>query len=187
MTPEETFKHIPSFTTPRLLLRPLDGGDVDAIFSIKGDSRVTDPYGTEPHASVEVTKRWVEARLADHRNGDSITWVIATKDGGAVIGDCCYWHFDRTSMVAEIGYELHPDHWGKGTMSEALPPVLRFGFEGLGLHRIEACPLAENAPSKNLLLGLGFKYEGALRDRVLFKGRFVGQHYYGLLRGDASP
>jgi ribosomal-protein-alanine N-acetyltransferase len=54
------------------------------------------------------------------------------------------------------------------------------------LHRIEALPLAENAPSKSLLLKLGFTYEGNLRQRLFFRGQFKDQLYFGLLKALVS-
>jgi len=69
-------------------------------------------------------------------------------------------------------------------MTEALAPVLKYGLDGMRLNRIEACPLAENAASISLLLRLGFKYEGNLRQRVFFRGRFIDQYYYGLLKSE---
>jgi ribosomal-protein-alanine N-acetyltransferase len=63
-------------------------------------------------------------------------------------------------------------------------PVIGYGFRELELHRIEACPLASNTASRNLLLKLSFSYEGNLRQRDLFRGRFEDQAYYGLLKGE---
>ena len=103
------------------------------------------------------------------------------------IGSCCYWHFDWKSKCAAVGYEMHRCYWGKGIMTEALAPVLVYGFDGIRLNRVEACPLAENAASCGLLLKLGFKHEGNLRQRVFFRGRFVDQYYYSLLKSEWNP
>jgi RimJ/RimL family protein N-acetyltransferase len=51
----------------------------------------------------------------------------------------------------------------------------------MGLHRIEACPLAFNTPSINLLRKLGFTYEGTLRQRHFFRGEYHDMLYFGLL------
>jgi [ribosomal protein S5]-alanine N-acetyltransferase len=67
-------------------------------------------------------------------------------------------------------------------MSEGVPPILGYGFRELRLRRIEACPFADNAASNRLLPRLGFKYEGNLRQRYLFKGRYADQLWYGLLK-----
>jgi ribosomal-protein-alanine N-acetyltransferase len=69
-------------------------------------------------------------------------------------------------------------------MAEALSAMLDYGFSDLGLHRIEAVPLAVNKPSHGLLCKLGFNYEGNLRQRHFFRGRFEDQFYFGLLKDD---
>ena len=159
-------------------------GDVEAIFEIKGDPKVTNRYAAEPHATREQTRKWVEDRLAGYRKRESVWWMYALKDQNRVIGSCCYWHIDEESRCAEIGYELNLAYWHRGISSEALVPILEYGFDGMGLNRVEACPLAENAPSNRLLQKLGFKLEGTLRQRVLFRGRFLDLQYYSLLGGE---
>ena len=187
MTLDEAFSKVPTFTTSRLVLRPLELVDAEAIFEIKGDPRVTERYAAEPHANVDQTRRWVEDRLAGYIRRDSIFWVCALRGEERAIGSCCYWHFDERSRCSELGYELNRACWPRGITSEALVPVLRYGFDGMGLHRIEACPFSENAPSSRLLQSLGFKLEGTLRQRLQFRGRFVDQLYYSLLEGEFDP
>lgn len=45
-------------------------------------------------------------------------------------------------------------------------------------------PLASNTASQGLLRRLGFSHEGTLRQRILFRGRFEDQLYYGMLRDE---
>src|SRR5262245_34359964 len=53
---------------------------------------------------------------------------------------------------AEIGYVLHDESVkGKGYMGEVLPYVIRYGFEQMNLHRIEALVGPQNEPSLKLI------------------------------------
>jgi [ribosomal protein S5]-alanine N-acetyltransferase len=108
LTLEEAFKELPTFATDRLRVSPLREADAQAIFTIRSDPRVTEPYGAEPHKSLSETMRWVEDRLADYQRRDSMTWVLSPREENKAIGSCCYWHFDVESKIAEVGYELHP-------------------------------------------------------------------------------
>jgi ribosomal-protein-alanine N-acetyltransferase len=117
----------------------------------------------------------------DYALKGSIFWVITLRDDDTAIGECCLWNFDPGFHCAEIGYEMQAGYWNKGLMSEALSEVLAYGFLEMGLHRIEASPFADNVRSQKLLLKLGFKLEGTLRERHFFHGRFLDQQYYGLL------
>ena len=59
--------------------------------------------------------------------------------------------------------------------------MLAFGFETLGLRRIEAMVTAGNERSVRLLDKLGFALEGRLRDHAYWKGRFWDQLIYARL------
>ena len=98
------------------------------------------------------------------------------------IGAGCLWNFDPTFHTAELGYELHRARWGQGLASEALSAMLEYAFADLGFHRIEANPLAGNESSVKLLVKLGFREEGRLRERRFFRGQFQDQLYFGILR-----
>jgi ribosomal-protein-alanine N-acetyltransferase len=184
MTLDEAFAHLPILTTNRLRIRKMQMTDAEALFAIKSDPEVTRHYGQEPHRSLDETRACIQRRIADYERRDTIFWAITSKNEDAAIAACCFWNFDLSFHCAEIGYELHPTYWHKGIMSEALPAVLGFGFVDLGLHRIEANPLAINEPSKKLLLKLGFRHEGTLRQRHFFGGQFVDQLCFGLLKGE---
>jgi ribosomal-protein-alanine N-acetyltransferase len=181
MTKDEAFTHQKILTSDRLHIRPIRMTDAEDFFALKSDPEVTHPYGQDPYLSLAEAEAWVQQRILDYERSSSLLWAITLKDEDVAIGSCCFWHFDSDFRCAELGYELRRAYWRKGIMSEALPAVISYGFEELGLHRIEACPLAGNTPSSDLLLKLGFRYEGKLRQRALFHGRFEDQLYYGLL------
>ena len=181
MTLDGAFTHLATLNTDRLRIRQMRIDDTEAVFAFKSDIKVTSCYGQEPHRTMEETRAWLQRRLADYECRDSIFWVLTPKDEDNAIGECCLWNFDTSFRCAEIGYELHSDYWNSGIMAEALTAVLSFGFDIMNLHRIEANPLATNEQSQRLLVRLGFKPEGTLRERQFFRGRFVDQIYYGLL------
>ncbi len=182
MTVDAAFTHFPSLTTNRLHLRQIQPKDAEPFFAFKSDLEVTRRYGQEPHQSLDDTRAYVQRMQASYDRRDSIFWCITFKGESTVIGSCCFWNFDSSFHCAEIGYELHPAYWGQGIMAEAISALLTYGFDDLGLHRIEANPFAGNMPSRNLLHKLGFTYEGNLRQRHLFRDHFEDQLYFGLLK-----
>ncbi len=86
------------------------------------------------------------------------------------------------SATGTLGYELSPRFWGSGYMTEAVKEVVRYGFAELGLYRVQAWVFANNKESQRVLERLGFKYEGALREKVEWNGTRVDDNIYGLLR-----
>lgn len=175
-----------TLTTGRLRVRPLEVTDAEALFTIKSDPSVTRCYGQEPHPSIDRTREWVARSIGGQERGAVLYWTLELREDRKVIGACCLWNFNDSRTCAEIGYELHPGFWGRGIMTEALIAIVDHAFDDLGLHRIEANPLASNSASIGILLKLGFRREGVLRQRQLVDGRFVDQWYLGLLKGERA-
>ena len=184
MTLDTAFTYFPSLTTNRLLLRQIQAKDAEVLFPIFSDAKAMQFYGHEPHRSIDDTRELIRQIEGHYARRDSIRWGIALQGEDRLIGTCGFHHFDEEFHRAETGYELHRDLWGKGIMTEAMRAILNYGFTELGLHRVEAIIDIANEPSKALLLKLGFKYEGNLRERYYFRGRFEDEHYFGLLKDE---
>jgi len=182
MTLDTAFANFPSLITNRLSLRQIQPTDAEAFFTIKSDLEVTRCYGQEPHQSIDDTRAWIQRIQALYDRREDLFWCLTLKGEGTVVGACTFWNFGPGFHCAEIGYELHRAYWRQGIMTEAISAVLTYGFTELGLHRIEANPLAGNTASKKLLLKLGFTCEGNLRQRHFFRGHFEDQLYFGLLK-----
>jgi len=184
VTIDAAFTHFPVLTTGRLQLRQIQPTDAEAFFAIKSDPEVTHPYGVEPYQSLDDARAMIQRLQSSYDRRESIYWCITLKHEDVVIGSCCFWNFEPGFRCVEIGYELNRSYWRQGIMAEAVSAIMTYGFTELGLHRIEANPLARNTSSRNLLIKLGFAYEGNLRQRVFFRNQFEDQHYFGLLKDE---
>lgn len=80
--------------------------------------------------------------------------------------------FMGARRVALLGYHVDEDHQGKGLAFEAIGAVIRYAFETLRLHRIEANHVPENTRSAAVLKRHGFEREGYARDYLFIGGRF---------------
>ena len=69
-------------------------------------------------------------------------------------------------------------------MTEALRAVVAYGFDQLGLNRIEAQHETDNPASGRVMAHVGMQYEGTLRQRVKNKGKFVDVALCAILRSD---
>jgi RimJ/RimL family protein N-acetyltransferase len=184
MSIDAAFTNFPSLTTSRLFLRQILPSDAESLFAILSDEETMEFYGHEPHQSLNETKdliRQIEERYA---RKEALRWGITLKGKDRLIGSCSLFHFDEGFDCAETGYDLNRAFWGKGVMTEAMSAILTFGFSELGLHRVEAVIDIANERSKNLLLKLGFTYEGNLRERFPFRGHFLDEHFFGLLKDE---
>lgn len=91
------------------------------------------------------------------------------------------------AQAATLGYWLGAPHARQGYMTEAVHCALGFGFERLGLHRIEAACLPNNVASRGLLLKCGFREEGVAREYLKIAGRWTDHLLFGILVTDSRP
>jgi ribosomal-protein-alanine N-acetyltransferase len=186
MTIDEAFTTVPTLTTSRLRLREIRPADAEAIFATSSDEEAMRFIGRETHRTIEDTRDYMQLQQLRYDERTVIRWGITLRDNGhdRVIGSCSLHHFDEGYHRAEIGYVLNRAYWGQGIVPEAVSAVLTYGFGAMELHRIEAVIDDANTRSKNLLLKLGFRYEGNLRQRFVSVHGFEDEYYYGLLRDE---
>ena len=109
-------------------------------------------------------------------------FIVKEKD--KIIGTSTLFHLDIRNRHAEIGYILNRKFWKKGFVNEALNSLLKFAFDELYLHRLEADVDPENTASIRVVEKLGFQKEGYLRERWHVNGKICDSLFYGLLRSD---
>ena len=184
MSIDAAFTTFPEMTTKRLRLRQLRADDAEALFAIRSDPQVREPYGREPYKTLAESQAFIQMIRETYAQRDGLFWGITLDTDDMIIGSCTFWNFGDEFRCTEVGYEMGRAHWGGGITSEAVAAIVAYGFTELDLHRIEANPHASNTASKRLLLKLGFTHEGTLRERAYFQGHFDDQEYYGLLESE---
>jgi ribosomal-protein-alanine N-acetyltransferase len=88
------------------------------------------------------------------------------------------------AQAGTLGYWVGQPHARQGYMREAIQAVTHHAFTGLDLSRVEAACLPENAASRGVLEGCGFKYEGVAQSYLQINGRWRNHVLYANLRGD---
>ena len=167
-------------STNRLLLRQFKPDDLENIFRGLSDPEIIKYYGVS-YSSLEDTKNQLNFFYDLEKNGTGIWWAICSPDNKIFYGACGLNDLDKDHKKAEIGYWLLREHWGKGYITEAVPLVTKYGFEQLGLHRIEAIVETENTNSKKLMERLGFDHEGTLIECELKNGKYISLDMYAKL------
>ena len=98
-------------------------------------------------------------------NKSFLYFQLHDKELDTIIGWCGFHTWYLTHNRAELGYGLfNDDYKGKGIMTEAINPIINYGFAEMNLHRIEAFIGPKNAPSLNLINKLNFRQEGLMRE-----------------------
>lgn len=186
MNLDKVFSKFPQLETENLILREMKLSDAEALFQIFADDRVTQYHDLDTATHVDQAKFLINRRAELFKSGQRIRWGITKKDDDIVIGSCGYTQWIKNSYRAEIGYELAKAHWRKGIMTEALGAIIHFGFQNMGLNRIEALVMEKNIASIRLLEKLGFQAEGTLRDYGYWKGRFHDLKMFSRLKRDRA-
>jgi len=174
----------PEFGTPRLVLRQPTRADADEVLRIFSDPEVLRYYNVDMMTSRDDAISIIESRRRRYEMGYGIRWGIYLRQSGRYIGSCGYEVLHKPWHYAEIGYELARPYWRQGYMTEALRSIIKFGFDRMDLHRIEAQVEPPNEPSRAVLRKLGFKEEGLARERGFWHGRYHDLTQFGLLRSD---
>ena len=112
-------------------------------------------------------------------------FLMIEKQTGLTIGAIGYHAWMLPSHRAEIGYALNNDrHKGKGYTSEAMKPVLEYGFREMSLNRVEAFLNPENTPSRKLVEKYGFTHEGLLKEHYYNGTDYEDSACYRLLKSE---
>ncbi len=85
---------------------------------------------------------------------------------------------------AEIWYKLDPNLWGLGFATEAANAMIRYCFEELDIHRVEAGVAVENQASIRVLEKIGMTREGRTRKSLPLESGFSDTFLYAVLRED---
>lgn len=177
-------ERLPTIETERLRLRWITRDDVPALMSIFSDPSVCRFLLRPPLRDLSGAAELQEeiARLFAERT--LFQWGLTERDSDAVVGTCTLAWLSAEHARAELGFVLAQDKWGRGYMGEALPALIDFAFNTLGLHRLEADADPRNDRSIRLLERLGFQREGYQRERYNVNGELQDAVLFGLLRDD---
>jgi ribosomal-protein-alanine N-acetyltransferase len=167
--------------TPRLLLKELNP-EIDAwIFTALGDEDII-AYAGIPAENLDAERSKFKKGLTTYRTSYK-RFLMVEKTTGAVIGGCGFHNWYSQHSRAELGYGMANDAVkGQGFMKEALKKVVAYGFENMGLKRIEAFLSPKNTPSVRLVERLGFTCEGILREHYCLTDVLEDSACYSLLK-----
>lgn len=158
--------------TERLVLRTAESGDLEAMHRVLSEPRAMTWWSSLPHETLEQTEAWLVGMIG---NGPEHPDFVIEKDG-QVIGKAGFWR------LPEVGYILHPDHWGLGLASEAVGAAIDHVFATTDINDLTADVDPENAASIRLLERLGFVRTGFAERTWCIGGAYKDSFYYGLSR-----
>ncbi|MGP9680283.1 GNAT family N-acetyltransferase, partial [Halomonas sp. AOP27-A1-41] len=137
-----------------------------------------------PWATIQDSLEFINDSHDSMQRQESLVLGVYLKSTGELAGKCMLFSYDKESKRAEIGFGLGRSCWGKGYVNEAGEALIQYGFNSLGLRRIEAEIDPGNQSSAKALENLGFAREGVLRQRWEVNGIVSDSAMYGRLISD---
>jgi RimJ/RimL family protein N-acetyltransferase len=169
--------------TERLVLRPFEERDYEALYAIHSDAEVVRYLYNEP-SDRDQARELLARKIAGsewREEGDWLSAAVVLRESGDVVGDIALRWASNEHRTGEIGFIFAPAGQGHGYATEAARAVLRLAFEGFGLHRVIGRAEARNAASTRVLEKLGMRREAHHVANEWVKGEWQSEVVYALL------
>ncbi|MCT4580146.1 MAG: GNAT family N-acetyltransferase [Flavobacteriales bacterium] len=173
---ENEQKKVLPIQTKRLLLREIEETDLYNVYKGLSNSQVIAYYGVN-FDSLEATKE----QMSWFQEAEQFWWAICSVDKQTFYGAAGLNGWSKEHNKAEIGLWLLPEFWGRGIMTEVMPLICDYGFNELGIHRIEGFVESDNLNCKKAMSKLDFEYEGRMKDCEVKKGKYISVDIYAKL------
>jgi len=171
------------------LIRPYREEDASTLYEAVRESRSEVsrwlPWCHENY-SIEESKEFVGSRATAAHDGEWYSFAVFEREGGKFLGGAGLNFFNRVHQMANLGYWVRTSATGRGVATSAARAVARFGFEELGLQRIEIVAAVGNVPSQRVAEKAGAVREGVLRKRLLIRGESQDAVIFSLVAEDLS-
>jgi RimJ/RimL family protein N-acetyltransferase len=169
--------------TARLVLRPFEPSDLEALHAIHGDEENARWLYNDAR-TLEETRELLALKTAGSAlrgEGEWLSAAVALRATGELVGDVSLQWVSEAHRQGELGFIFHRAHQGSGYATEAARPMLTFAFEALGLHRVAGRLEARNTGSARVLEKLGMRREAHLVENEWVKGEWQSELVYAIL------
>jgi ribosomal-protein-alanine N-acetyltransferase len=147
-------------------LRPEDAAELAALYGANREFLAPfEPERPPEFFTPDGQRERLERQLAEG------THPFAILDGEEIAGTINLFHIVREVLQSgTIGYWVAGTRNGRGLATAAVEDVVAYAFDELGLHRVEAATLVDNAASQRVLEKAGFERIGVVRSFLLING-----------------
>jgi RimJ/RimL family protein N-acetyltransferase len=163
--------HHPFLSGQLVDLVPPEAEDAATLARWLNDPAVWVPYVRHWPTNVETEQQWISSQLSRR---DELNFMIFEKSTGQPVGLAGLRSLDAANGTGRLGLLIgEAERRGRGLATEAVKLLVNYGFDYLGLRRVNLSVLADNAAALGLYEKLGFVREGVERKAVLRGGKYV--------------
>jgi RimJ/RimL family protein N-acetyltransferase len=174
---------VPPLSDGVVRLEPLDERFVPDFEAMATDPDVLRFTRVPAERGVRFVAGWIAGYVQGWDDGARASFAILDAADASFLGMCALIRMDREVSEAEIGYMTAPPARGRGVAGRAIDLISRWGFDKLGLARIEAVIDVENEASLRAIERAGYTREGVRRSAFFKDGRRADMAIYSLLPG----
>jgi RimJ/RimL family protein N-acetyltransferase len=139
-----------------------------------------------PNYTVEESRSFVLSSETAWNQKTRFAFAVLDVNSGLFLGGVGLNQFNRNHNFANLGYWVRSSQTGRGVATAATLLAAEFGFEDLGLNRIEILTAIGNVASGRVAEKAGAKKEGILRSRLLLHNRPHDTVMYSLIVTDKN-
>lgn len=177
-----SFLPFPNLESERLVLRQITPDDVNEIFALRSNPEtmkyIPRPLVTTIDQAMEHIKM-IQDKIV---SSEGINWAITEKGNPKMIGIIGHYRIRWDHFRSEIGYMQLPEYHGKGIITEAIQLMVRFGFDDMKMHSLEAIIDPANLASAKVLEKNSFVKEAHIKENEFYEGKFLDTVIYSLLK-----
>lgn len=171
-----------TITGKNIILRPITLDDTDLIVKWRNNPSVVQNFIFREKFTKEMHENWMRTKVEP---GQVIQYIVEEKKSGRPIGSVYFRDVNENYNSAEFGIFIgEDDARGKGYGKEITSLFVRYGFESLGLHRIQLRLVKGNAAAARTYSSVGFHKEGEFRDMVKLGDEYRTVIFMSILDSD---
>ena len=168
----------PTLETDRLIIRRYKESDIDALYEIITDKRLS-KFITFPETTYEEELDYIKTCIIISDTSNRERWAIELKETNDVVGMIEITHIFKQHNYCDVGYTIRYKYWGNGYAAEALKIVSDYFLNERKFHLVECSCNELNIQSSRVMIKAGFKKDGYVPDRRLNEdGTYSGVEYY---------
>jgi len=161
---------LPSIRTSRLLLRPWNRDDIDALYAFFTAAEVRRYLWDDIVIAREVVEKLVDAHLETAEKHGIGYWVLLLPDATpqTPVAGFCGFRFIDDGPEIELMYGLRVEHWGQGLATEASLAALEYLWRATSFPRVYARTDPPNQKSVGVMLRLGMAHESTTPTMIAY-------------------
>jgi RimJ/RimL family protein N-acetyltransferase len=174
-------RRLPVLCGTTVVLRELRTSDAPSLFALLTTEEVA-RFISPPPSTVEGFERFIAWTLQQRAAGEFVCFAVTLND--TAIGIFQLRQLEPRFMTAEWGFALGSEFWGSGIFKESASLFLKFAFDTVGVHRLEARASVKNGRGNGALRKMGAVQEGVLRKSFSRHAEWHDQVLWAILEED---